>query len=62
MYVLLAASTIVVPVVGFLVARDRLRRPLDSLRSWLERENAVIMGVVLLILGVVVIAKGLAYF
>lgn len=61
-YVLLAASTIVVPVVGFLVARDRLRRPLDSLRSWLERENAVIMGVVLLILGVVVIAKGLAYF
>ena len=61
-YVLLAASTVVVPVVGFLVARDRLRRPLDSLRAWLERENAVIMGVVLLILGVVVIAKGLAYF
>ena len=30
--------------------------------DWLERENAVIMGVVLLILGVVVIAKGLAYF
>ena len=43
---------------------DRLllmvQRALEASR--LERENAVIMGVVLLILGVVVIAKGLAYF
>jgi hypothetical protein len=60
-YVLVASSTILAPVIGVVVVRDRLHRPLDALRSWLERENAVIMGVVLLVLGVVVIAKGLAY-
>ncbi|GAA1701949.1 GAP family protein [Microbacterium sediminicola] len=60
LYTLVAASTILVPVVAFLVAEKPLRHPLDALRGWLERENAVIMGVVLLVLGVVVIGKGIA--
>ena len=61
-YLLVAASTILLPVVGFVVAADRLERPLTRLRIWLERENAVIMGMVLLVLGVVVLARGIAYF
>lgn len=61
-YVLVAASTILLPVIGVLVAGDRAHQPLHALRAWLERENTVIMGFVLLILGVVVLSKGIAYF
>ncbi|WP_229382175.1 GAP family protein [Microbacterium schleiferi] len=61
-YVLVAASTILVPIVGVLIAGDRAHQPLHALRTWLERENAVIMGFVLLILGVVVLSKGIAFF
>lgn len=61
-FTLLAASTVTVPVIGYLVAAKRLRGPLDALRVWLGRENALIMAVLLLVIGVVLIGKGLAAF
>lgn len=61
-YTILAASTVLVPVVGYLVASEALRAPLGRLRDWLQAENAVIMTVLLLVLGVVVIGKGIAAF
>jgi threonine/homoserine/homoserine lactone efflux protein len=61
-FTLIAASTVLVPVVGYLVAADRLRGPLDGLRRWLSEENAVIMAVLLLVIGVVLIGKGIGSF
>jgi threonine/homoserine/homoserine lactone efflux protein len=61
-FVLLAASTVLVPVVGYLIASARLAGPLDKLREWLVANNAVIMAVLLLVIGVSVIGKGLANF
>lgn len=61
-FALLAASTVLVPVIGYLAASTRLRAPLDALRGWLARENAVIMAVLLLVLGVSLLGKGLASF
>lgn len=61
-FTVLAGSTVLVPVVSFLLASDKLRQPLNRLRDWLQAENAVIMTVLLLVLGVVVIGKGLAAF
>jgi threonine/homoserine/homoserine lactone efflux protein len=61
-FVLLAASTVLVPVVGHLIASARLAGPLDKLREWLVDNNAVIMAIVLLVIGVSVIGKGLANF
>jgi threonine/homoserine/homoserine lactone efflux protein len=61
-FVLLAASTVLVPVVGYLIASARLAGPLDKLREWLVDNNAVIMAVLLLVIGVSVIGKGLANF
>lgn len=58
----IAASTVLVPVVGYLIAADRLRGPLDALRGWLANENAVIMAILLTVLGVVLIGKGIASF
>ncbi|MBN6190125.1 MULTISPECIES: GAP family protein [Microbacterium] len=61
-FTLIAASTVLVPVVGYLVAAERLRGPLDALRAWLAQENAVIMAVLLLVIGVSMIGKGIAAF
>lgn len=61
-FTLIAASTVLVPVVGYLIAADKLRGPLDALRVWLGKENAVIMAVLLLVIGVSLIGKGIGSF
>ncbi len=61
-FTLLAASTVGVPVVAYLVASDRMAAPLEALRGWLVRENAVVMAVLLLVIGVVMIGKGIGSF
>lgn len=58
-FTVIAASTVAVPVIAYAVAADRMRGPLDSLRHWLEQNNATVMFVLLLVLGVVLIGKGL---
>ena len=61
-FVLLAGCTVIIPVIGYLVASARLAGPLDNLRVWLVDNNAVIMAVVLLVIGVAVIGKGIGEF
>jgi threonine/homoserine/homoserine lactone efflux protein len=61
-FVLLAACTVLIPVIGYLIASARLSGPLDKLREWLVDNNALIMAVLLLVIGVSVIGKGLASF
>ncbi|WIX75963.1 GAP family protein [Amycolatopsis carbonis] len=57
-YTVVAASTVLVPVVGYLVARKRMTPALTSLRAWLEHNNAVVMAVLLLVIGAVLVGKG----
>jgi threonine/homoserine/homoserine lactone efflux protein len=59
-FTLIAASTIGVPVTVYLSARDKVAAPLRSLRDWLARNNAVVMTMVLLLIGVVLVGKGIA--
>lgn len=61
-FVIVAASSVAIPVIGYLVAADRIRGPLDSLRGWLVGNNATVMSVLLLVIGVVLIGKGIAAF
>jgi threonine/homoserine/homoserine lactone efflux protein len=61
-FVLLAGCTVIIPVIGYLMAAARLAEPLDRLREWLVDNNAVIMAVLLLVIGVSVIGKGIAEF
>lgn len=61
-FTLIACSTVLVPVVAYLVATDRMAAPLQTLREWLGAHNAAIMAVLLLVIGVSVIGKGLANF
>jgi Na+/melibiose symporter-like transporter len=61
-FVLLAACTVMIPVIGYLIASARLAGPLDRLRGWLVENNSTIMAVLLLVIGVAVIGKGIASF
>src|SRR3954469_4425536 len=58
-YTVIAASTIAVPVLGYAVGRKRMAGPLESLHTWLTMHNAAVMGTLLLVIGVVLIGKGL---
>jgi hypothetical protein len=58
-FVLVASITIAAPVVVVLLAGDRAETVLEGWRAWLEQNNATVMAVVLLVMGVVVFAKGM---
>jgi threonine/homoserine/homoserine lactone efflux protein len=58
-FTVIAASTVAVPVIAYLVAADRMRAPLDRLKAWLQANNAAVMAVLLAVIGVVLIGKGI---
>jgi Sap, sulfolipid-1-addressing protein len=58
-FTLVAASTVLVPVVGYLVAKERMTPALTNLRAWLEQNNATVLAILLLVIGVVLIGKGI---
>lgn len=58
-FTVIAASTVAVPVVGYGVARSRLAQPLAVLKEWLTANNAVVMSVLLLVIGVSLVGKGI---
>ena len=62
MFTVIAASTVAVPVIAYLVAADKMRGPLDRLKAWLQANNATVMAVLILVIGVVLIGKGVGGF
>jgi threonine/homoserine/homoserine lactone efflux protein len=58
-FTVIAVSTVAVPVIGFLLARQKMEGPLNSLRDWLTQNNAAVMAVLLLVIGVAIIGKGI---
>ena len=61
-FVLIAASSVAIPVIAYLLASTRMAAPLEALRTWLVQNNATVMAVLLLVIGVVVIGKGIGSF
>ncbi len=55
----IAASTVLIPVIGYAVAKERLREPLQHLKVWLQANNATVMAVLILVIGVALFGKGL---
>ncbi|MFF5036237.1 GAP family protein [Nocardia salmonicida] len=58
-FTLLASVTVLAVVLGYMLAADRLGPMLDSLREWLQLNNHAVMAIVLLIMGAVVLGKGI---
>lgn len=61
-FVVIGSSSVAVPVIGNLLARERMRGPLDELREWLTAHNAAVMSVLLLLIGVSTLGKAITGF
>lgn len=58
-YVLVAASSVAIPVLAYAVAGERLDRPLARLKDWMERHNAALVAAILVVIGLLVLYKGI---
>lgn len=58
-FVAIAAASVAGPVTAYLLMRERVEAPLLRAKDWLARENATVMFVVLLVLGAVMLGKGI---
>ena len=58
-FVAVAASSVAVPVLAYAAAADRLEAPLARLKDWLERHNAALVAAILILIGVMVLYKGI---
>ena len=59
-YVLVAASTVLIPIAAYFVAEKRVRPWLDAMRVWLTQHNTAVMAVLLFVIGAIMIGKGIA--
>ncbi|MFC4603076.1 GAP family protein [Rhodococcus kronopolitis] len=58
-FTVLAGCTVAVPVIAYFAARERATAWLQELKAWLVANNAAVMAVLLLVIGVVMISKAL---
>ena len=58
-YVLVAASTVAIPILAYAVSGDRLDAPMTRLKGWMERQHAVLVAGILIVIGLLVLYKGI---
>jgi threonine/homoserine/homoserine lactone efflux protein len=58
-YVLVAGSTVALPILAYAVSGDRLDAPLVRLKDWMERQHAVLVAAILVVIGLLVLYKGI---
>ena len=58
-YVVVAGSTVALPVLAYAVSGDRLKEPLAKLKDWMERQHAVLVAAILVVIGLLVLFKGI---
>ncbi|MCP9272105.1 GAP family protein [Mycolicibacterium arenosum] len=57
-YVAIAASTVVLPILAYTVSGERLDPALQRLKDWMEAQHAVLIAAILVVLGLMVLYKG----
>jgi hypothetical protein len=58
-FVAVAASSVAIPILACAVAGDRLDAPLERLKHWMEKHNAALVAAILVLIGLVVLYKGI---
>jgi threonine/homoserine/homoserine lactone efflux protein len=58
-YVAVAGSTVAIPILAYAVSGDRLDEPLRRLGDWMERQHAVLVAGILVVIGLLVLYKGI---
>ncbi|MDT5276864.1 MAG: hypothetical protein QOG95_3796 [Mycobacterium sp.] len=57
-FVVVAASTVAIPVLAYAGAGNRLDEPLARLKGWMEKNNAALLAAILVLIGLVVLYNG----
>jgi threonine/homoserine/homoserine lactone efflux protein len=58
-YVAVAGSTVAIPILAYAVSGDRLDPALERLKEWMERQHAVLVAAILIVIGLLVLYKGI---
>ena len=58
-FVAVAASTVALPILAYAVSGDRMREPLTRLKEWMERRHAALVAGILIVIGVMMLYKGI---
>ncbi len=58
-YVAVAGSSVALPVLGYTVSGDRLDPALNRLKDWMERQHAALVAAILVVIGLLVLYKGI---
>jgi threonine/homoserine/homoserine lactone efflux protein len=58
-YVAVAGSTVAIPILAYAVSGDRLDEPLRRLKDWMERQHATLVAGILVVIGLLVLYKGI---
>jgi protein-S-isoprenylcysteine O-methyltransferase Ste14 len=58
-FVLVSASTVAIPILGYVGAGDRLDDALERLKVWMEENHGAMMAVILVLIGLLVLYNGI---
>jgi len=58
-YVAVAGSTVALPILAYAVSGDRLDGPLQRLKEWMEEQHATLIAAILIVVGLLVLYKGI---
>lgn len=58
-YVAVAGSSVALPILGYAVSGDRLDPALNALKDWMQRQHAALVAGILLVIGLLVLYKGI---
>jgi threonine/homoserine/homoserine lactone efflux protein len=58
-YVAVAGSTVAIPILAYAVSGDRLDEPLRRLKDWMEQQHAALVAAILIVIGLLVLYKGI---
>jgi threonine/homoserine/homoserine lactone efflux protein len=58
-FTVVAVSTVAAPVIAYALAAARVRAPLDRLKTWLAEHTADVLGAVLVLVGAVLVGRGI---
>ncbi|MCV7278264.1 GAP family protein [Mycolicibacterium flavescens] len=58
-FVAVAASTVALPILAYAVSGHRLDDALNRLKDWMERQHAALMAGILVVIGLMVLYKGI---
>lgn len=61
LFVIVSALSVAIPILAYVVSGDRLDPALGRLKTWLEKHNAALVAAILVIIGLLVLYKGISH-